>query len=91
MAAVCLSTIGLMDIGSLLGPCYDAVGTHPTGILSCYLSNGLRYKLGGHAHEIVTKIVHKTLPGGLGPGRGGVGVPSFSRRCTGSGADAGFF
>ena len=27
-------------------------------------------RLGGHAHEIVTKTVHKTLPGG---GRGGGG------------------
>ena len=32
---VCLSTIGFMDTGSLLEPCYGAVGMHPTGMLSC--------------------------------------------------------
>ena len=35
---VCLSTIGLMDTGSLFGlvTARGAVGTHPTGMLSCY-------------------------------------------------------
>ena len=42
-ASVILFTIGLMDTQSLLilvgysfTPCYGAVGTHPTGMLSCY-------------------------------------------------------
>ena len=41
--SVILFTIGLMDTQSLLilvnysdTPCYGVVGTHPTGILSCF-------------------------------------------------------
>ena len=33
---VCLSTIGLMGYWFTARPCYGAVGTHPTGMLSCY-------------------------------------------------------
>ena len=44
-ASVILSTIGLMPTWSLLilvgysVTCYGAVGTHPTGMLSCYVKN----------------------------------------------------
>ena len=34
-------------------------------IINC-LSNGNSIRLGGHAHGIVTKTAHKTLPGGGG-------------------------
>ena len=46
--------------------------THPTGMLSCCLSMEL-IRLGGPAHGIVTKTVHKKLPGGGGGPRDGGG------------------
>ena len=45
-----LFTIGLMATRSLLNPCYGAVSTHPTGMLSC-----LNYFKVLHKHLVKSK------------------------------------